>query len=115
MHKLFTFVVFFYIGCSATPYMMYGESQPIIRVGIIENRKEVYFKIEGKFDIADESDRIKERNLEGGSWQVFVTKKQPAVFDYVLSVGTTRDYLEAKAIQQSMKKKGLKTTIKKNS
>lgn len=94
---------------------MYGESQPIIRVGIIENRKEVHFKIEGKFNFVDESGHIKARNVEGGHWRVVVTKKQPAEFDYVLLVSMTRDYLDAKSIQQFMKRKGIKTTIKKTS
>ncbi len=115
MYKLFIFVMLFYVGCSVTPRRMYGESQPLIRVGIIENRKEVHFQIEGKFNFVDESDHVKGRNMEGGHWRVVVTKEQPAEFDYVLSVGTTRNYLDAKSIQQSMKKKGLKTTIKKNS
>ena len=64
MVKLLLFVTFFYIGCSVTPRRMYGESQPLIRVGIIENRKEVHFKIEGKFNFVDENGHIKARNVD---------------------------------------------------
>ncbi|RMD90675.1 MAG: hypothetical protein D6813_08800, partial [Calditrichaeota bacterium] len=92
----------------------YGRiHQPSIRIGILEGRNSVDFKIPGRVTFISTDGDFVLRGLEGGHWRVEVLDATPATYRYRLSVTYTRDRFEAEEVVQKLKNMGLEAIIKK--
>ncbi|MFQ5651055.1 MAG: SpoIID/LytB domain-containing protein [bacterium] len=100
-------------GCKAPPARLSESTPPKIRVGIVEGRAAVEFKVEGKLNLMNRRGKFALRGVPGGHWRVEAIDGKPAQFEYRLAVGTTKDRRESEGIVAFMKKKGVKVEIKK--
>lgn len=101
------------VSCKAPPPGVSNILQPMIRVGIVEQRQRVDFKIPDGASFQDKNGSPLVRSAKGGHWQVEVLNSQPARFEYRLSVGTPRDRYSAEEIVRYMDKRGLDAEIRK--
>lgn len=66
-------------------HLWHGVGAPVIRVGILEGYKTLYFSVSEGFSIIDDRGSIfSPGEVRGQKWSVHVRKAQPAVFEYGL-------------------------------
>ncbi len=99
--------------CKAPPPRLADNRPPELRIGIIEEREAVEFKVDGKFSLSNRGAGFVLRDIPGGHWRIETIDSKPARFEYRLAVGTTRDRREAEDIVAFMSRQGLTTEIKK--
>ncbi len=94
-------------SCKAPQPRSAERGVPAIRVGIVEERESVEFKIDSRFTFRNHAGGAISRNAPAGHWRIEVFKARPADFQYRLAVGTTKDRYEAEEIADFMSRKGL--------
>ncbi len=88
-----------------------GTEPPRIRVGILEGRSQVAFKVDGKLSFVNPEGNFALRGVQSGRWKIEVINSRPADFAYRLSVGTRKSRAEAEEVLRSVKNKGLDAHI----
>ncbi len=85
--------------------------QPVIRVGILQGRIQVGFRVEGKVSFVNSKEDFALKGLQGGRWKIEVIDSKPAEFVYRLALGTRKGRSQAEEVVRSVKNKGLDAHI----
>ena len=110
---LFFCTSFLIYSCVVPPKIEKKVQPPKIRVGILEARNKVVFKVTGKARYYSQDGSFALRGIQGGIWQVDAINARPAKFTYRLSLGTTKDRFAAERRVRFAANKGLSARIQK--
>ncbi|MGH7450537.1 MAG: hypothetical protein ACRENG_04280, partial [bacterium] len=94
-YSLFTLLLGL-VACLGPPPPNMG-SDPIVRIGLMQNLATVRFQTPDKLSLSHPKGRLIARDVPGQSWQVVIKQFEPARTEYRLLVISTRDKDEAKA------------------
>ena len=87
--------------------------QPVIRVGVLQGRAQVDFRVEGKVSFVNRDADFVLRGLPGGRWKIEAIDSKPAEYVYQLAVGTRKGRWQAEEVLRSVRNKGLDAHISK--
>ena len=101
------------VSCKAPPPRFSANSQPTIRIGIVEEKAQVNFRLDGPVDIRKKNGSIAARAIRTGEWRVSIVNGSPARLEYRLSVGVRKDRRSAEKIVKFMNNRHLLASIRK--
>ncbi|MFQ5824135.1 MAG: SpoIID/LytB domain-containing protein [bacterium] len=101
------------ISCKAPLPKENKVRQPTIRVGILEERESVDFKVDAKLTFVNKNGGFALRGIAGGRWRVEAIETKPAQFVYRLSVGIYKDRFSAEQKVRLVKDQALVARIQK--
>ncbi len=82
-------------------------SDPIVRIGLMQNLATIRFQTPDKLSLAHPKGRLIARDVQGQSWQVVIKRIEPARIEYRLLVISTRNKDEAKAMMDRVTDAGV--------
>lgn len=106
-------MVFLILTCKAPLQKDGAAKSPLIRIGILEHKNVVEFKIAGQANFRTRDRSLMMRNLQAGHWKVETRYARAAKIKYRLVVGTTRDRFKAEEILRFVSDKKLDAQIEK--
>jgi SpoIID/LytB domain protein len=86
-------------------------NDPIVRVGLLQNLRELRLQTPEKFSLRHPKGRVIAHNLSGSRWLVLIKQIEPARVDYRLLAISTRDKDEARAMLDKVVDAGLLPTM----
>ncbi|MDQ7053497.1 MAG: SpoIID/LytB domain-containing protein [candidate division KSB1 bacterium] len=99
------------IGCSNPTHRRDRNPEPIIRVGLLENRDEIYFMVGGPFSIFRADGRFVAKSARGTKWKARIVRSDSAVFEYRLRYWMTADHKLAFEKSHELAEKHLRPQI----
>ncbi len=100
-------------ACKVPEPRMSRAKEPMIRIGIMEEKPEVQFEVTERTDFRRLDGSLASKSFPPGRWRVEVISGQPAAFEYRLSVGVRKDRAAAERVVTFMAGKGLTASIQK--
>ena len=98
-------------GCATPTHRRDRNPEPIIRVGLLENRDEVYFMVGGPFSIFRPDGRFLGKSARGNRWKARIIQADSAEFEYRLRYWMTSDHKLAFEKSHELAKKNLRPQI----
>jgi len=102
------------VSCKAPPPRFAPNDQPVIRIGIVEEKPEVIFRLDTRVDIGYRNGSAKVGTIGPGQWRVTIVNGSPAQLAYRLSVGVRKDRRAADKVVKFMANRHLAASIKKH-
>lgn len=101
----------FILTCKAPPQKPGNLKPPEIRIGVLEERPVVEFRLKENADVSSLQNYSAMRSLPGGHWRAEVINGKPAQFEYRLAFNTSRDRIAAEEVVRYLTNLGLETHL----
>ncbi|NIR52993.1 SpoIID/LytB domain-containing protein [candidate division KSB1 bacterium] len=105
------FTSFLLLTCKAPARRPNEVKPPNLRIGILEQRQDIEFKIDGPVSFRGKNGDFAIRGAQGKRWRVEAVDSKPARIKYRLAVGNTKDRIKAEDIVRFLDNKGLRVRI----
>ncbi len=99
------------LTCKAPPPRHGSARPPEIRIGILEQKPAVEFRIKESFVAVNAATNFTMRNLPAGRWRAEVIDGKPAQFKYRLAFNTSRDRFAAENVVRYLADLGLEARM----
>jgi len=93
------------LSCKVAPPRLGDGKQPIVRVGIVEQRAQVVFEIDENTVFRFDNGSYFIRDAKKGRWKVEAIDSEPARVKYRLAFGSFKDRENAEELMDSIRKK----------
>jgi len=91
----------------------YPDGMPVLRIGLIESRDSVEFRLTGRFSVLNNQGvSILKDVASSVKWRVKIEQYSPAKYIYSVLLGKFHDRLEAQELEYKLIEKGIGTRIK---
>ncbi len=112
MPAIITLLISTYILTCKAPPPKHGNLQPPeIRIGVLEERPVVEFRLKEDAKVASLQNHSAMRSLPAGRWRAEVINGKPAQFKYRLAFNTSRDRIAAEEVVRYLSNLGLETHL----
>lgn len=91
---------------------LYSSGMPILRIGLIESRDSIEFRLSGRFSVLnDQGIAILKDVTSNVKWRVKIEQRQPSKYTYSIVLGQFQERLEAQELEYNLIEKGIGTRI----
>ncbi len=107
-------IIFLLFVCYPTlgiPFSESAKQQPIVRVGLVEERSAVNFTVHEKIQFRYKDGTLASIMRNSGDWRVEAVNSVPATVRYYLSVGVKNNHAAAEKLIALLSQKGLQAYI----
>ncbi len=101
-------------NCKAPPPASGGGRQPVVRVGVVEQKARVLFRVPEKVDFRRANGTLAFNKAGAGLWAVETIGSAPASVVYRLAFGSAKDRASAQKIASSIRRKGIDAVVKRH-
>jgi len=113
MPSLFILLSITLLSCAESVPRFQNNSQPTVRVGIVENRERVVFRLDKDASLSHSTGGFSLPNAPEGEWNVEAVSVAGAVMEYRLSVGLEKTRYAAEGIVDYVAGKGFSASVRK--